>query len=142
MSNKQRPQIGSKVKKSETHSTQIYKAISQCFSCRFVKKVTGPSKKICNPRTGQGVSASAVSACTLKSALSQQKSHFCRFAKFIGPPCRPLLGALVLLGGYGHRVEANRTPFRRFRTPRRRAGKVSDMISESLFDINRNRCPI
>src|ERR1019366_8628089 len=42
---------------------------------------------------------------------------------------------------FGHRSEANRTPFRRCRTPCRRTGKVSDMISESLSDINRNRCP-
>jgi len=52
------------------------------------------------------------------------------------------VGGSPHVGGYGHRAEANRTPFRRFRTPRRRAGKVSDMISESLSDINRNRCPI
>src|SRR5713101_6300816 len=50
----------------------------------------------------------------------------------------PLLFSRVL----GHHSDPYLTPFRRHRTPFQCLGKLSDITSESLSDIHRNRCPI
>src|SRR5947207_15079211 len=42
----------------------------------------------------------------------------------------------------GQHSDPYRTPFREYRTPFQYLGKLSDITSESLSDINRNRCPI
>src|SRR2546423_805910 len=49
---------------------------------------------------------------------------------------------LLLSDHIGHRSEPYRTALREYRTPFRPLEKLSDITSESLSDINRNRCPI
>src|SRR5207249_8748739 len=49
---------------------------------------------------------------------------------------------LLLSPDIGQRSDPYRTPFRGYRTPFQSLGKLSDITSESLSDIHRNRCPI